>query len=124
MLALMQNPPDALLLAAALEGPPEWSGLTNEMRADVEKAYVKAHHAPKLRTLDELQEALDVTGAAADIAAMNICNSVDLPPHEFDRWFANGDKRVPLNSEDTRSENQASHWIGGAPTASGATRGG
>ena len=36
--------PTRSLLAAALEGPPELSGLTAEMRADVEQAYVKAHH--------------------------------------------------------------------------------
>jgi hypothetical protein len=91
-LSMLPQNPDPLLVAAALEGPPELSGLTPEMRGDIEHAYVKAHHAPKLRTLDELQEALDVVGAAAEIAAMNIRNSVDLPPHEFDTWFANGDK--------------------------------
>jgi hypothetical protein len=33
--------PDPISLAAALEGRPEWSGLSAEMRADVERAYVK-----------------------------------------------------------------------------------
>src|SRR5262245_36773674 len=42
MLLLMQNPPDPIFLAAALQGPPELSGLTAQMRADVEQAYVKA----------------------------------------------------------------------------------
>jgi hypothetical protein len=91
----MKNPPDLIFLTAALEGPPELSGLTAEMRADVERAYVKAHHGPKLRDMEDQQEALDVVGAAAEIAIMEVHNHVGMAPDEFDRWFAtaaDGDK--------------------------------
>jgi hypothetical protein len=73
---------------AALEGPPALSGLTPEMRADVEQAYVRAHHAQTLSTMEDRQEALDLVGAAAEIAMMGVRNHVGLAPDEFERWFA------------------------------------
>jgi hypothetical protein len=41
--------------------------------------------------MEDQQEALDAVGAAAEIAAMEIRNSVGLPPHEVDAWFATAD---------------------------------
>jgi hypothetical protein len=41
--------------------------------------------------MEDQQEALDVVGAAAEIAIMEIRNGVGLPPHEFDTWFATAD---------------------------------
>ena len=94
-MGLLLQDPDETLLAAALEGPPELSGLTAQMRADVEQAYVKAHHAQTLRAMEDRQEALDVVGAAAEIAIMEVRNHVGMEPYEFDQWFAtaaNSDK--------------------------------
>ena len=90
----MQNPPDPIFLAAALQGPPELSGLTAQMRADVEQAYVRAHHAQTLRAMEDRQEALDVVGAAAEIAIMEVRNHVGMAPDEFERWFADGGKAL------------------------------
>ena len=45
--------------------------------------------------MEDQQEALDVVGAAAEIAVMEIRNHVGMAPDAFDRWFAaaaNGDK--------------------------------
>ena len=91
-MGLLLQDPDETLLAAALEGPPALSGLTAEMRADVEQAYVRKHHAPKLRAMEDAQEALDVVGAAAEIAVMEVRNHVGMTLDEFDRWFADGGK--------------------------------
>jgi hypothetical protein len=79
--------PDPTLLAAAFEGPPPLAGLTDETRADVRKAYVERHHAKELAALDERQEALDVVGAAAEIAIMAVRSNVGMAPQEFDQWF-------------------------------------
>ena len=77
--------------AAALEGPPKLSGLTAEMRTDIERALLKAHHAQTLSAMEDRQEALDVVGSAAEIAIMEVRNHVGLAPHEFDTWFATAD---------------------------------
>jgi hypothetical protein len=45
--------------------------------------------------MEDRQDALDVVGAAAEIAIMEVRNHVGMAPDEFDRWFAtaaNGDK--------------------------------
>jgi hypothetical protein len=90
MKMLLDNP-DPIMLAAALELPPALSGLTVETRAHVEEAYTRATHAQTLRAMDDREEALDVVGAAAEIAAMEIRAAVGLEPHEFDGWFATAD---------------------------------
>jgi hypothetical protein len=90
MKVLLDNP-DPIMFAAALEGPAVLSGLTLETRAHVEQAYVQANHAKTLKAMEDREEALDVVGAAAEIAAMEIRAAVGLEPHEFDGWFATAD---------------------------------
>jgi hypothetical protein len=87
---LLDNP-DPTMLAAALEAPAALSGLTAEMRAHVEQAYVLANHAKTLKAMDDREEALDVVGAAAEIAVMEIRSSVGLEPQAFDGWFVAAD---------------------------------
>jgi hypothetical protein len=58
------------------------------MRTDIERALLKAHHAQTLSAMEDRQEALDVVGAAAEIAIMEVRNHVGMAPDEFERWFA------------------------------------
>jgi hypothetical protein len=90
MKVLLDNP-DPSMLAAALEAPAELSGLTPESRVHVEQAFVEAHHAQTLKAMDDREEALDVVGAAAEIAVMEIRSHVGIEPHAFDGWFATAD---------------------------------
>lgn len=90
---VLLNKPDANLLAAALEAPSALSGLTDEMRAHVEHAFVEANHKPRLAVLEEKQDVLDLVGAAADIATMEIRTYTGLEGQEFHSWFAGADSR-------------------------------
>ena len=52
---------------------------------------MQANHAKTLKEMDDREEALDVVGAAAEIAVMEVRSNVGLEPHEFDGWFATAD---------------------------------
>jgi hypothetical protein len=87
----LTDKPDPAMLAAALEAPAALSGLNAETRAHVAQTYVQATHAQTLKAMDDREEALDVVGAAAEIASMEIRSSVGLEPQAFDSWFETAD---------------------------------
>jgi hypothetical protein len=47
--------------------------------------------------MEDQQEALNVVGAAAEIAIMEVRNHVGMAPDEFDRWLA-----TAANSDNAR----------------------
>lgn len=87
MAALIDNA-DPTMLTAALEAPPLLSGLTATTRDHVVQAYLETTHGGLLRAMEERREALDVVGAAAELAINAMRPYVGLDPHQFEPWFA------------------------------------
>lgn len=89
----LTNNPDPIILAAALEGPAALSGLNEQTRGHVVKAYLETNHAATLARLDDREEAYAVVRAAVDIAVMEMRANVGLEHHAFDTWFSGTDSR-------------------------------
>lgn len=86
--ALLLGNADPLLLQAALEVPSALSGLTPELRADVEKSYATRVHGPELARLEERNEALTVISSTLTILGMEIRKDAGLASdHEFESWL-------------------------------------
>lgn len=94
---LMENP-DLRLVQAALEMPAALSGLRSDTRAHVVEAYMQAKHAKALKALDELEQVLELLGAAVEIVINEIRTNVRMTDAEFQAWFgvatANGADRT------------------------------
>ena len=88
---VLSNNPDPAMLTAALEGPAALSGLTAQMRAQIEEAYLEANHSATLKAMDDREKAPAEVRAAAEIAVGEIRLNVGLEPHAFDGWFAVAD---------------------------------
>jgi hypothetical protein len=52
---------------------------------------VEAKHAKTLKAMDDCEEVLNLVGAAASIAVMEVRSNVGLEPHEFKGWFETAD---------------------------------
>ena len=92
MRLLIENP-DPRVPQAALEMPATLSGRSDEARAQVVEAYMRANHSAALKASDEMAEALSLLDAAARIAIMEIRTQVGMGDAEFEDWFATADGR-------------------------------
>lgn len=81
---------DPEFLVAAFEGPASLSGLTTEVRADLERRMIEEKHGPAIEAMNETQEAIAVATAAIEMAVNTVkteCGFGDGPDFLFDRWM-------------------------------------
>lgn len=89
---LLKNP-DPLLVAAVLELPNFFSGISPEIRQHVQAAYLEKHNAEHLTAIARRDEALSVLGAAVTVAANELQKHAGLGSGaDFDQWFETGEE--------------------------------
>lgn len=87
---LLRPNADQRLLLAATEGPAELAGLTSEMQLQVRDHVVSRQHSGELIALNELDEAVELTNSAIDIALRQVRLEAAFGDDEnvaFDQWM-------------------------------------
>jgi hypothetical protein len=79
------NEPDARVLDAVLDMPPEYSGLSKEQYGQVKAAREEQLRGPLLREIEAAEEVLAEAESAAAIARGDLMSIVELDQRSFDQ---------------------------------------
>lgn len=86
--SLLTFNPDPELVAAVFEAPEFLTDVTGEFRANVEKAFVDAHHPQELAAIEQEAEILDVVGMGLSTSLKEVSDAIDFrTEHEFNKWM-------------------------------------
>lgn len=79
---------DAAFLEAAMEGPAALSGLTDELRTDLQDRLIDQAHGPAIAALNEAHEAIELVEAAIEAAANVVRAECEFSSDTaFDGWM-------------------------------------
>ncbi|PZV39747.1 hypothetical protein [Mesorhizobium kowhaii] len=101
---------DPAFQAAAFEGPAALSGLTEELRADLEKRMVEQNHGATIEAMDDAKEAIALAQAAFEIAISTVKDEAGFAGQEpvFDKWMATASAEVEREISAERARQQPS----------------
>lgn len=99
---------DPEFLVAAFEGPAALSGLTNDLRAELEERMIQQQHGDAVALMDDAREAIALTDAAIGVALVALRNATGFEGKDaaFDAWMAGASAEVEreIAIEKARSE--------------------
>lgn len=74
-------------LTAVLQAPAALSGINNDVRDQLLKAYLNQHAAPQLADIAEQEEALELHRVAIDVASGALATAVGVKLEKFEEWL-------------------------------------
>lgn len=99
---------DPVFLQAAMEGPAALSGLTDELRADLESRMIDRAHGAAVDAMESVMEAVNVTQAAVEVASSTLQQECGFDGNTgaFNEWMAQASAGVEreIAAEKAKSE--------------------
>jgi hypothetical protein len=86
---LLSDDADDVMILAVMEGPAALSGLTEEMRGQVQGRFIEARHSGELARLEEMEEVITLTSAAIETARYQLRQEIGFAENEmpqFEAW--------------------------------------
>ncbi|TPN57589.1 hypothetical protein FJ976_02830 [Mesorhizobium sp. B1-1-9] len=86
---------DPAFLTAAFEGPAALSGLTEELRTDLERRMIEQAHGPAIEAINGAKAAVELTRAAIEMAVSTVKTEGDFGNDQlFNSWMATASAEV------------------------------